>query len=493
MAPEVAGSIPVTHPTPPPSPSAACSGPDRDEGAAVTGFARRASLACLALLALLAAACTGGAAGSGGPSGGVATPAPSQAPAGAGEAAGAGRPYVVLVSFDGFRPDYLDRFPTPSFDRLAAAGASAALVPVFPSLTFPTHYSIATGLYPEHHGVVANRFYDPERGEEFDYRDRTDAQDGSWWGGEPIWVTAETQGLTAAAFFFPGTEAAIGGVRPTEWRPYDGRVPNRERVRTVLDWLARPPATRPHLTTLYFSLVDSAGHRLGPDAAEMGDSVGTADALLGTLLDGVDALPHGDRVVLLVVSDHGMAAVEPERRQSLPPAAAGAGVRAVPFGPAVSLHVADESRRAAIRDAINEAVRNARAYLREELPAHLHARASRRIGDVVVVPEVGVMVDVRRGLEGVAAAVGRAAGYPAGMHGWDPRAPEMHGILLAAGPGIARGVRLPPVESIHVYPLIAHLLGLTPPEALDGRLDAVAALLASAAAPSDAAADRGRP
>ena len=292
--------------------------------------------------------------------------------------------------------------------------------------------------------------------------------------------------MVAAAVFFPGTEAAIGGVRPTEWRPYDGRVPNRDRVLSVLDWLARPPETRPHLTTLYFSLVDSAGHRLGPDAEEMADSVRRADGLLGELLDGIEALPHGGRVVVIVVSDHGMAAVDPQRRQSLPPAAAGEGIRAVPAGPAVSLHVPDRARRGRLRDAINESLRGARAYLREEMPAHLHARASRRIGDVIVVPEVGVMVDVRGGVGGVAARLQAAASSPAGMHGWDPRAPEMHGILLAAGPGIARGARLPAVESVHVYPLIAHLLGLTPPDALDGRLDAVAALLAPAAAPRSA-------
>ena len=434
----------------------------------------------LALVALVAAACAGGA--------GDAAPAPEtsgwrkaqRGTGGVNDPPVASRPYVVLVSFDGFRPDYLDRYPTPSFDRLAEAGTHAALIPVFPSLTFPAHYSIATGLYPEHHGVVANRFYDPERGDEFDYRDRASVEDGSWWGGEPIWVTAETQGMVAAAFFFPGTEAAIRGVLPTEWRRYDGRVPNRDRVRAVLDWLARPPGTRPHMTTLYFSLVDSAGHRMGPDAAEMADSVRRADALLGELLDGIEALPDGERVVVIVVSDHGMAAVDPERRQSLPPAAAGDGIRAVPAGPAVSLHVADAARRGPIRDAINESVRGARAYLREELPGHLHARASRRLGDVIVVPEVGVMVDVRGG-EGVAARLRTAAGSPAGMHGWDPRAPEMHGILLAAGPGIAQGVRLPAVESVHVYPLIAHLLGLTPPDSLDGRLDAVAALLAPAA------------
>ena len=222
------------------------------------------------------------------------------------------RPYVVLVSFDGFRADYLDRFDTPSFDRLSARGVRASgLVSVFPSLTFPGHYSIATGLYPEAHGIVGNRFYDPVREEEFDYRDREDAQDGSWWGGEPIWVTAEQQGMVSAAFFFPGTEADIGGVHPSHWRPYEGSVPNVERIEQVLAWLEMPARERPHFITLYFSLVDSAGHRLGPAHEDLGETIEAADRLLGQLMSGLDALPHAERIDLVVVSDHGMAAVDP--------------------------------------------------------------------------------------------------------------------------------------------------------------------------------------
>ncbi len=377
------------------------------------------------------------------------------------------RPYVVLVSFDGFRHDYLARFDTPSFDRLGDAGARAdGLIPVFPSLTFPAHYSIATGLYPERHGIVGNRFYDPIRDQQFNYRDREDSQEGSWWGGEPIWLTTETQGMVAAAMFFPGTEAAIGGLRPSLWRPYDGGVRNAARVRQVLDWLALPAEARPHLVTLYFSLVDSAGHAIGPDAPGMGRSVEAADGLLGQLVDGIAALPHGARVILVVVSDHGMAALDPERRHALAELMDLDGIRAVTTGLPIGLHVADVARRTEVRDTLNEGLRDARAYLREEVPARLHYRASPRIGDVVVIPDEGATVQVRR-----------SASSPRGMHGWDPHLPSMHGIFLAAGPGIVPGTRLTAAESVDVYPLLVHLLGLTPPADLDGSLDALAGLL----------------
>ena len=432
------------------------------------GFGR--FLTGLLLLAVCLSGCGPGAATESGP-----PPLPERTTAGTGgvnHPSAASRPYVVLVSFDGFRPDYLERFDTPAFERLAARGLQAAgLISVFPSLTFPGHYSIATGLHPDAHGIVANRFHDPVRGDEFDYREREDAQDGSWWGGEPIWVTAETQGMVAAAFFFPGTEADIGGLHPSHWRPYDGSVPNAARVDQVLDWLALPQDARPHLVTLYFSLVDSAGHDLGPGAAEMRSSVETADRMLGRLLDGIDALPHAARVALVVVSDHGMAAPDPERLTILPELADLDGVRLAPIGPAMSLHVGDAARSRALRDELNANLTHARAYLREETPPHLHARGNPRFGDVLVLPEGLGFVGFRRMVDRVRLLLVR------GMHGWDPHLPEMHGILLAAGPGIAAGATLPAVRAVDVYPLIARLLDLTPHPDVAGDLTALAPAL----------------
>ena len=456
VAPEVAGSSPVTHPI--------LSRP----GILQRGL--RAGTRLLLIVVSLICCAAGASAERERPSSSA-----QQAPGtgGINHPAAEPRPHVLLVSFDGFHPGYLDRFDTPHFDRLAARGMRAAgLVSVFPSLTFPAHYSIATGLHPAAHGVVGNRFFDPARGAEFSYRRRDDAQDGTWWGGEPIWVTAEIQGMVSAAFFFPGTEADIGGVRPSHWRPYDGRVANRERIEQVLDWLALPPAERPHLITLYFSLVDSAGHRLGPDHRDMRQSVESADGLLGELAQGIDALPHAERVALVVVSDHGMAAPDPDRTTVLPPVAELAGVRMIEAGPSLSLHVGDPVRAHALRDRLNTRLVHARAYLREELPEHLHARSNPRLGDLLVMPTGLGMVQF-----------GPDNRSPAGMHGWDPTLPEMHGIFLAAGPGIAAGVTLPAVEAVDVYPLVAHLLGLTPPPDIAGDLAAFASALESESVP----------
>lgn len=382
----------------------------------------------------------------------------------------ADRQHVVLISFDGVRHDYLDRATTPAFDRLAETGVKAeSLISVFPSLTFPSHYSIATGLYPSGHGIVGNRFFDPARGEEFNYRDPTNTRDGSWWGGEPIWISAERQGLMAAAIFFPGTEADIGGFRPTHWRPYDGSVPNRDRVQQVLDWLELPGPQRPDLITSYFSLVDTAGHRLGPEADALSRAIRQADTLLGQLLAGIDRLPHTDRVSVVVVSDHGMATVDHERQVVLPDILDLRGVRAVALGPAMTLHLdGDDDRSGALVERFNARVDGAvaRAYHRRAAPAHLHIENDRRYGDVLIVPASGVRVRFTRESTG-----------PSGMHGWDPTEPSMHGIFLARGPAIMPGQRIPAFESVHIYPFLARLLSLVPNGDIDGSISVLAPVL----------------
>ena len=378
------------------------------------------------------------------------------------------KPYVVLVSFDGFRHDYLTRYDTPSFDHVADTGGTAdALIPVYPSLTFPSHYSIATGLYPEHHGIVGNRFFDPARGEAYYYRNTAAVQDGTWYRGEPTWVTAETQGMVAAAMFFVGTEAAVGGVRPTFWTPYDARRSHRERVDQVVAWLSLPAHARPHLITLYFSAVDGAGHDTGPASPAVESAVRRVEDALGRLLDGLGMFPYGDQVSVVLVSDHGMGNVDPDRVTNLREIADLRNTRVVVTGPGANLFVGGDADRArTVRDDINDGLRGGRAFLRDEVPEALHYRADPRIGDVVVVAEPGAMI-----------GMGRSSPPPPGMHGWDPGHPDMHGIFLAMGPEIGPGRRVGPVESVHVYPFLARLLHLTPHPDIDGDLSVLAPLL----------------
>src|SRR5580704_11287724 len=229
---------------------------------------------------------------------------------GANTAAQQAKPYVILVSLDGFRYDYTRKYAAPNISAMGTRGASApdGMIPAYPSVTFPNHLTIVTGLYPEHHGIVGNVFYDPARKQIYSYRDPAAETDGTWYGGTPLWVLAEQQGMRAACFFWPGSEADIQGVRPAYYMKYDTKFPNRARVEQVLAWLRSPPERRPHFITLYFSDVDSAGHAHGPDSPEVAAAVREVDDEVGRLVAGVAKLNL--RVDVIVVADHGMAKVE---------------------------------------------------------------------------------------------------------------------------------------------------------------------------------------
>lgn len=379
-------------------------------------------------------------------------------------------PYVILVSFDGFRWDYLDLYETPNFDRVAREGTRAdRLIPVFPTKTFPTHYSLATGMYAENHGLVGNSFWAPDKEARYSIGDRETVMDGTFYGGEPIWVTAERQGMVAASYFFVGSEAAIGGVRPTYCHRFDGSVPIDDRVDGALAWLELPPEERPHVITLYFSDVDGAGHDHGPRSAEVDAAVTNVDAALGRLLDGVAQLPHGDQVHMVLVSDHGMMftggdSVDVLDMDLFP------GVRLAESGPYANIFV-DEGgpeREAQVRDSIAELIPRADVYLRGDVLRRLRYSENERVGDIVVVSAPGRQV----------ATPARARRFRDFYnHGWDNLVPEMAGILVASGPRIPRGKRTGPVEAVHVYPLIAEILGLEPHDEVDGTLDSIADFL----------------
>lgn len=375
------------------------------------------------------------------------------------------RPYVVLISFDGFRHDYLDRGITPNFDRLAAAGVRAdGLVPVFPSKTFPNHYSIVTGMYAGTHGIVSNGFYDPARGQEYRLGDRESVEDGTWYGGEPLWVTAEKQGVRSGSMFWVGSEAAIQGIRPTYWHLYDHMFDNARRVSEIVGWLSLPPTERPHIITGYFALLDDAGHRHGPDSPEVRAGIIEADSLLGLLMDGVAALPHGDQVTIIIVSDHGMAPVglgfvDLDADVDL------SGARVIVGSPIANLYFdGDTAAVQRVWEAFRE-VDHVRAFRQRDLPERWHANVP-RTGDLIVIADEGwtLGLDPQRGQ------------WSGGTHGYPP-IPSMHGIFVAAGPRIAPGQRIPPFENIHIYPLVTELLGLRPNPEIDGRLEVLAPLL----------------
>ena len=374
-------------------------------------------------------------------------------------------PLVILVSFDGFRADYLSAYETPSLDRLAARGVvSEGLVPVFPTKTFPNHYTQVTGLYPDSHGIVGNTFYDPGTQSIF----TMSSTESHWWGGEPIWVTAEKQGLSAATCYWVGSEAAIQGVRPSRWLTYDGSLSDADRVDLVLSWIDEPEP--PALVTVYFSQVDSAGHRYGPltDATEQ--AVGEVDAALGRLLDGLETRGLQDKADVVVVSDHGMAQLSPERMIFLDDHidTDDPDVYILSWGAMVPLDVPEarvDEALAALAD-----VPHLTCAPKDNTPAHWHHGDNERIASVLCVADAGWSVSTRSWFEG------HSDSYGGGTHGYDPLDVEMHGVFLARGPHFAEGVTVAPFESVEVYNLLARALGVVPADN-DGDLSRIPTVL----------------
>ncbi len=382
--------------------------------------------------------------------------------------------YVVLVSLDGFRYDYPQRYGAPHLQAMAAQGASApqGMLPSYPSLTFPNHLSLVTGLYPEHHGIVANSFYDPARDATYVYTQSKTNGDGSWYTGTPLWVLAEQQGMRSACLFWPGSEAEIQGKRPSYYLKYDDKLDDTKRVDQVAAWLQLPPELRPHFITLYYSNVDHAGHSYGPDSEEVRAAVHHLDDMIGELQSRVAALHLP--VDLVVVADHGMITLKPDNVTLSDYADLTRfrteGSLLYPNTPADAARAYDEFK-AHPDPRFN-------VYRRAEVPASLHFDSNPREGDPVIVSTGPYTIRTHASVAGVETRLGLLHGG----HGFDPRTmPEMKAIFFADGPDIKPGVALAPFENINVYPFIAHVLGLTPP-AIDGRLTILAPALTDAAA-----------
>lgn len=382
------------------------------------------------------------------------------------------KPYLILVSIDGFRWDYMDRYPTPNMDRIADAGSRAErLVPVFPTLTFPNHYSIATGLYPAHHGLVANDFPDPARDKWYSLKNRETVEDRWFYTGEPVWVTAETQGMVAASFFFVGTEAPINGVSPSHWRSYDKIISGEERVDQILDWLTQAKEHRPHLYTLYFEDVDDYSHWMGPDSAENIDAIGRVDSYLGRLLSGIDKLPHAERVNIILVSDHGQAAyLEKPEAFVLDEWVEIDEATIIEGGSYLFMHFDqyELGRARSIVESVNSRWKHGRAYTAADAPGQWHVDNNPRFPDVILMPELGYAV---------ISTAQKAGKISIGDHGWAPENPEMHGFFIASGPNIKPGVSPGVVNSVDVYPLMLSILGLDGPQFIDGDSSKLAGIL----------------
>lgn len=382
------------------------------------------------------------------------------------------KPYVVLVSIDGFRWDFQNRHDTPSLDRVAANGVRAErMIPVFPTLTFPNHYSIATGLYPARHRLIGNTFPNGDLSAWYSLRRPEAVQNGRWYAGEPVWVAAEKAGMVTAAYYFVGTEADIQGVPMTYWHPFDASVPGLDRVRQVIDWLSMPEERRPHFITLYFEDVDTMTHGYGPGSEQSIAAIERVDSYLGALMDGIDTLPLADDVYVVIVSDHGL--IEKKIDDSIfviDTVVDLEGLSVVDHGAAAFIYFAapDQAQAEAIRDAINERWEFGSAMLPAEAPEAWRLDVDAGFADVIVQADPGHLVY---------STENRVQRRSRGDHGWAPEVEGMHASFLAMGPRLPKGETIGPIDVVDVYPLLMAILDLPLATSIDGDPDRLTKLL----------------
>lgn len=376
------------------------------------------------------------------------------------------RPVTVLVSIDGFRADYIERGLTPRLAALAKQGTSAAMRPSFPTKTFPNHYALVTGKRPDRNGISGNSMIDPRRpGVMFSLGNAAQALDPFWWTeAEPLWITAEKAGLRSATMFWPGSEVAFDGKRPSDWMRYDKNITNVQRVNTLLDWLRRPAAIRPAFATLYFDTVDTIGHEFGPDSAEVNAALAEVDARIGELVDGAAKL--GVPLNLVIVADHGMRATDEARVVQLDDLIDRASYIAVETGPYAAIEpvTGTDSR---VADALLVPHDHMTCNRKENLPERLQWGRNPRVAAIICIADAGWTI-----LSGPPM-------YPVkgGAHGYDNADPEMLAIFIANGPAFAKGEVLPVFDNVAVTALLRAALGLPEDADADGKLADVKAAL----------------
>ena len=376
------------------------------------------------------------------------------------------RPPLILVSLDGFRWDYLNRGLSPNLAALAAGGVRAErMIPSFPSVTFPNHYTLVTGLYPDHHGVVNNTFEDPHMAGVF----KMQSKEEGWWNeATPLWTTAEQQGMRTGTMFWPGSEVELGGIRPSHWRPFNPGFPLDQRVDTLLSWLDLPKAERPGFLTLYFEPVDSAGHAWGPDSDQVNQAIARVDASIGRLVAGLKA--RGIVANLIIVADHGMAAVPPDHTLLIDSLIDVGAVHVVFEDAVLGVDIPATGAGQAAEAKLLQPHDHVSCWKKADVPARFHYGANPRVPDVICAAQPGWLIETREGAARHRAPV-------RGEHGYDNQDPLMGALFIANGPAFRQGLVIRPFPNVDVYPLMADILGLTP-RPNDGRLADLAPILA---------------
>ncbi|RDW74589.1 alkaline phosphatase family protein [Aspergillus mulundensis] len=386
-------------------------------------------------------------------------------------------PTTILISLDGFRADFLDRGLTPTLNGFIAEGVSPQYMrPSFPSVTFPNHFTLVTGLYPESHGIVGNTFWDPELQEQFYYTHPNVSMQAKWWNAEPLWMTAENQEVRSAIHMWPGSEAHIGGVEPTYLDQYNGSEVLARKTQRILELLdlpgleqeSLPVPQRPQFIAAYVPNVDADGHKYGPNSTEIRSTISKVDDMLADLFTGLGERNLTEVVNIVVVSDHGMASTSTERLVQLDDLIDlnltshidGWPLRGIrPKRPEDLKTLQDQLER--VKSQYSDAIE---IYTREGMPERYHFKNNDRIAPLWVIPKTGWAIVERPEFDAQVALQNGDVYHPKGIHGYDHEHPLMRAIFIARGPAFPHppNSRLDVFQNINVYNILCDSLGIKP-------------------------------
>ncbi len=378
--------------------------------------------------------------------------------------------YVLLISFDGFRPDYVDWYNTPNLDKIKSNGVMAKnLKPVFPTKTFPNHYSMATGMYVENHGLIGNQFFDKKLNEFYQIKDRKKVEDKRFYGGEPIWSTAEKQGLKTASYFWVGSEAQAGGHYPSIWKKYDQKQSFDARIDSVTKWFNMPIENRPRLVMLYFHEPDNTGQKYGPKSNENKRMVELVDRTIGNIINKLKTLNIYQKLNVIIVSDHGMTEIDKTKKIVLSKYIDTKKIKLEGSGPYTLLYSDDNNEMGESYLKLKQ-LPNIDVYKKEDIPEKWHFKKHYRIKEILVVAKEGWTL-LKDNLEGSYYFYSKAA------HGYDNDLQSMQAIFFAQGPAFKKNYTITSINNIDIYPLIAKILNIKPHPGIDGKLENVISLL----------------
>ena len=379
--------------------------------------------------------------------------------------------YTILISFDGFRWDYSNRGFTPNLEFIKNNGVHAlSLKPCFPSKTFPNHFSIVTGMYPQNHGIIANNFLDPVTGELYQVGDTTSVRNPKWYKGESIWETAKRQGVITASYFWPGSEVNLEYRRPTYYEKYEHKRDYSERINGVLNWLKLPIIIRPKFITLYFDATDTYGHRYGTNSVELNNSIMSLDSLVGKLFNGLREINLYDSTNVIIVSDHGMIDISNEMIINIDEILNEHKPKLIDYGPVMYV-LPEENEIDNIYKKLKSVENHFKVYKRNEIPEYFHFSENPCISDIVLIADPGWSLMTSKDVSKYGNMIS------GGNHGYDNNTVDMHGIFFAIGPDFKQGYTSGTIENIDIYPLLAKILRIFPNNNIDGKLERIEFLL----------------